>query len=628
MAANPLQSMGFWRGFEGAIEIAVPMTVAGVVFFRIKGLMEQASMGRPLTALEVFVLLGAMTAVVSWAVSRQMYLSGRRKPVVIAVMSTLFSFGAIYGLVKLLASGFEASCTDVYEGVIIELSSVWKNQTGLACQVGEIAGNNYIPGALIRPAWDGQASGLLWVFMSVIATFASVAMRDVRVRPTQIVKKLYKLLEYAPASGLDGVLGEKAKNGKVQACSNSTFWGEICGQLYSADKKFEPGEWCGRCNQTYTKADFELTFNIVTLFSDNIDLLNMLEKKDTLSWDVPGRIPADGRQSGVERWVVIGQVTVPDVLSVSQLLSITHAQLDDWKSDNDRVQSAIDLAKKRASKLYGWIWFGRQTKRLTYARPTNKVLMAVGTTRLRDLITDSGDELYLQLDIGLLPLEMRTAFYKTFRDEKRVPRYQNSKLDVWVPIAPRLSAELAGMWVPRVEGEALRKWLATGRLQEEGKRGITIPVPYTVYDAPEEEIQQVIDESIQQLVEADVAPEPSPAEKMDLTDIFDFGQEETPVSEPTMEETSPVVEAIEDNQVVEPAVEETITVEPEIAPEIYIEPGTLDIVRVPYNRAQTEPDLTVKRIGASISEWEWLEPEQIQMMRQQVLVLVDSTKVK
>ncbi len=628
MAANPLQSMGFWRGFEGAIEIAVPMTVAGVVFFRIKGLMEQASMGRPLTTLEVFVLLGAMTAVVSWAVSRQMYLSGRRKPVVIAVMSTIFSFGAIYGLVKLLASGFEASCTDVFEGVLVELSSVWKDQKGLACQVGQIAGNNYIPGALIRPAWDGQASGLLWVFMSVVATFASVAMRDVRVRPTKIVKKLYKLLEYAPASGLDGVLGDKAKDGRVQACSNSTFWGEICGQLYSADKKFEPGEWCGRCNQTYTKADFELTFNIVTLFSDNIDLLNMLEKKDTLSWDVPGRIPADGRQSGVERWVVIGQVTVPDVLSVSQLLSITHARLDDWQSDNERTQSAIDLAKKRASKLYGWIWFGRQTKRLTYARPTNKVLMAVGTTRLRDLITDSGDELYLQLDIGLLPLEMRTAFYKTFLDEKRVPRYQNSKLDVWVPIAPRLSAELAGMWVPRVEGEALRKWLATGRLQEEGKRGITIPVPYTVYDVPEEEpVQQVIDQTVQQLVEEDVAPERKVTEQMDLTDIFDFGQEETPVIEPTVADLEgPLVDSEEPDQPVQEI--SVVNVEPEIIPDIYIEPGTLDIIRVPYNRAQTEPDLNVKRIGASISEWEWLEPEQIQMMRQQVLVLVDSTKTK
>ena len=78
MGAKPLQSMGFWRGFEGAIEIAVPVTIAGFVFIRIKGLMQQVSMGRSLTSLEVFVLLGAMTAVISWAVSRQMYLNGRR----------------------------------------------------------------------------------------------------------------------------------------------------------------------------------------------------------------------------------------------------------------------------------------------------------------------------------------------------------------------------------------------------------------------------------------------------------------------------------------------------------------------------------------------------------------------
>ena len=50
--------------------------------------------------------------------------------------------------------------------------------------------------------------------------------------------------------------------------------------------------------------------------------------------------------------------------------------------------------------------------------------MALGTTRLRDLITDSGEDLYLQLDIGLLPVEMRTAFKKTFLDERRGPRFQ------------------------------------------------------------------------------------------------------------------------------------------------------------------------------------------------------------
>ena len=622
MPAKPLESMGYWRGFEGGIEIAVPVTVAGFMFFRIKSIMETPSMGRTLTTLEIFVMLGAMTAVISWAVSRQMFLGGKRRPVSIAVLATCFSFAAVYGLTKLLASGFETSCLKVYEGTMVSLSSIWGSNTGIACQIGGIAGNNYIPGALIRPAWNGQMSGVLLAYLTIVATFSSVAMRDVRVRPTNVVRNLYKLLEYAPATGEKGALGDKVKDGKIQACSNATFWGEICGQVYSANKKFEPGEWCGRCNQTYVKADFELTFNIVTLFTDNIDLLNSLEKKDTLSWDVPGRIPADGRQSGVERWVVVGQVTVPDVLSVSQLLSIAHAQFDTWNSKDERVQAAIDLAKKRASKLYGWIWFGRQTKRLTYARPTNKVLMAVGTTRLRDLVTDSGDELYLQMDIGLLPLEMRSAFLKTFKDEKRGARYQNSKADIWVPIAPRLSADLAGLWVPRIEGEALRKWLATGRLQEEGKRGITTPCPYHVYEEPEEEvIQEVLEQVIQEeIVEVPVSKE------LDLTDIFDFGDETpTPTKSKNTEEISIEVPAL---VLEEESVEKLSVVHPPKAPEIYVTPGSLDIVRVPYNRHQTEPDMQVFRVGDSLSEWTWMEPEQIQMLRQQVLVLVDGSKHK
>ena len=149
-------------------------------------------------------------------------------------------------------------------------------------------------------------------------------------------------------------------------------------------------------------------------------------------------------------------------------------------------------------------------------------------------------------------------------------------------------------------------------------------IPYTVYEQPEEEaIQEVIDQTVQQLIEEDVAPENARPEQMDLTDIFDFGQEDTPVSDPTQDEEEV---SLNDEQ---PESEISIVEsEPELVPDIYIEPGSLDIIRVPYNRAQTEPDLMVKRIGASISEWEWLEPEQIQMMRRQVLVLVDSTKIK
>ena len=115
------------------------------------------------------------------------------------------------------------------------------------------------------------------------------------------------------------------------------------------------------------------------------------------------------------------------------------------------------------------------SKRLTYAKQ-NKVLMAMGTTRLRDLITDSGETLNFQLDVGLLPVEMRSAFHMSFVDkEPDQDRYQNSKYDIWLPIGPKLSANFAGLWVPRVEGDALRKWLSVGRLQKKGKRGVTHP---------------------------------------------------------------------------------------------------------------------------------------------------------
>ena len=619
MSVAPLESVGYWRAAEGSVEIAVPVITAGYCFWRVKNIVETPAMGKPLTSLELFVLLGAMVAVISWAVSRQMFIGGKRKPISIAVLAICFSLGAVFGLTKTAVSGFETACVDDLEGAIVEVAAIWNEKEEKVCQIGGVPGNAYVAGALIRPAWSGKGSLSLWMFLTMVAALSSVAMRDVRVRPTKIVRKLYKLLELAPAAGIDGIMGDKPKDGRIQACANSTFWGEICGQTYSADKKFEPGEWCARCNQTYTKADFELTFNVVTLFTDNIDLLNMLEKKDTLSWDVPGRIPADGRQSGVERWVVIGQVSVPDVLSVSQLLSIAHSQLKKWNSDDERTQSAIDLAKERASKLYGWIWFGRQTKRLTYARPTNKVQMAVGTTRLRDLISDSGDELYLQLDIGLLPVEVRSAFYKTFLDEKRSPRHQNTKVDMWVPIAPRLTADLAGLWVPRVEGDALRKWLSTGRLQEEGKLGVTIPCPYNVFEAPEEEEESVLSVASDPVMEEEV--EEQPETELDLTEIFDFGGDDE-----VEKDTSPPPEVPEESPSMMPM--PVISKPLAVVEAPNVKAGSLDIVRVPYNRSQTEPDMQALRVGDSLSEWLWMEPEQIQLLRQQVLVLTDSNAAK
>ena len=61
--------------------------------------------------------------------------------------------------------------------------------------------------------------------------------------------------------------------------------------------------------------------------------------------------------------------------------------------------------------------------------------------------------------------------------------------------------------------------------------------------------------------------------------------------------------------------------------DLHLDPGVLDIVRVPFNNLQTEPKLDGSDLGNSIAEWEWFEPEQIQLLRQHCLVLVDSTKL-
>ncbi|MCA9571659.1 MAG: hypothetical protein KC656_27660, partial [Myxococcales bacterium] len=146
---------------------------------------------------------------------------------------------------------------------------------------------------------------------------------------------------------------------------------------------------------------------------------------------------------------------------------------------SEDVQGAIELAQKRASRLAAWIWIGPMADRLTYARPTERAILALGPSRLRDLMLDAGEPLTLQLDVGLLPLELRTAFRKTFLDPERAPVRQNTKQDLWVPVAPDTSA-LAGTWVPRMEGTALRRWVSLDRLRPAEVRGVTTPLPYVL----------------------------------------------------------------------------------------------------------------------------------------------------
>ena len=100
--------------------------------------------------------------------------------------------------------------------------------------------------------------------MSVMAITSSVAFRDKRLIPSGVVKESI-VLQYAPAAGLDGVLGEKAKDGRVRAAPTQHFGERFVGKYYSADKVFEP-EMVWPLQSKHVKAERELKFTIITLY--------------------------------------------------------------------------------------------------------------------------------------------------------------------------------------------------------------------------------------------------------------------------------------------------------------------------------------------------------------------------
>lgn len=553
--ANPLKAMGKWRGFEGAIEITVPITMLGATWYFVYSTLATASPGRAMTNIEVWSLLGCATAVSAWAISRQMYLGRKRNPRSLVIAGSLVSLLLAYLTGNRVAASFKSQCSDKLMGEMTMLTPVdvanifvgMQVEGTLVCQAGEVADNPYLIGTLFRPAWDGAISIPLLLFLVLIAALASLAFRDVRLAPTGISFKVAQMLRFAPSAGSASAMGEPApKKGKVVACDQATLWGETCGQIYSVEKEWYPGEWCQRCQQPFKKAPRRFTFKVVSLFTGDVDVLNGIERIDTVSWTRGDPISPDARLSGMERWVHLGTIDFPDVITVAQTLAIVHELIGGWAGDDVRKKLASDAATRRASKVACWFWSGSLSHRLTYARPTTDVKLAIGPQRLRDIIEDASEELWLQLDIGLLPLELRTGFKKTFVEDGRAPNLENSKFDLWVPTAKPMAGGVApGLWVPRVEGDALRKWLSTDRLRDDSIKGVSIPLPYLRFN-PEKR--------------------------------GDPGSDAAPKA------------------------------------------GSIDLARYPLGPAAMEP-VKERTIGASLAEWDWLEWEQIELLRREALVM-------
>ena len=103
----------------------------------------------------------------------------------------------------------------VIESSIVENMNGKDPNIATLCQVGGIPGNNYVPGTLVRPSWNGIISIPIWGLLVGISICTAVAFRDKRLRKSKIVRDLYKLLEYAPGTGLNGALGDRSFRWRV-----------------------------------------------------------------------------------------------------------------------------------------------------------------------------------------------------------------------------------------------------------------------------------------------------------------------------------------------------------------------------------------------------------------------------
>jgi len=571
VSVDPLKSLGGWRAAEGAVEVTIPLLVVGTAWYQARGLFAAPTAARSLTPIELLVVLGACAALTGWMASRQMIQLRRRSPWSIVLLALVYVGGIMAFLPGWARDGFDAACKDTYQGEIIassdlsRLDLVGRPDTGpVVCRIGGVPDNAYLPGALLRPSWYGALGAQHWAWVFGVAGISALGLRDRRLRPTSMVVNLLALLRYAPALGHQTSMGKPpAKDGKLVACSNATLWGEPCGQIYAAERVWQDGEWCGRCGKPFRRAEREVQLKVVTLFTADVDVLNGIEGTDTVGWERDaGSDRGDARPSGMERWVQVGAVSLPDVLTVAQTLSIIHDLLPIWGSNGgERIRDAAALATRKASRVSAWIWFGSMAARLTYARPTNRAVLAIGPTRLRDLISEGGEELWLQLDVGLLPLELRWGHRKPPSQEGGRPYIQDSKMDLWIPVAPPSPPKAQiGLWVPRIEGEALRTWISTKRLPH-----------------------------------ADLS-----------------GDDSYPIAYRPLRKSAPAGRSADEAAAPAPAV-------PELEPP---RPGSLDFVRQPLDPEGEEPT-GEQVVGASIAEWAWMEWEQIQLLRQQCLVLVE-----
>lgn len=477
MADPRLERVGRQSALEAYLEGQVPVILAGAWWYWLSVLLSTPTASRSYSSLELTLLLSAGAGLAAWAASRVMYLFGGRRPAVFALAGVVVAVTAVWVLDRRTDDLYTEYCETTVRGALLPPSplSVGPGVFVSTCVADASPDSPYLPGAILRRPWAGSSDLGLVTLLSILLLGATggLAFRDRRIRRTRLGVLMIEAFAFGRGAGLAAVRGEEGDGKQIIMCDNPTLWGELCGQLYW-DDAIDADKPCVRCGFNFHPGENVLV-RTIGLTSDRVDQLNILESNysphEPWRQGSPARNPEHISLSarGVPRWENMGEFKLPRMITMAQALEILA----------DRVSggSAAGLTKARASRISAWVWFlpggGRWLPNLA-VQPGARYTLAAATERLGDVLDRHPGTPFLQLDIGLIPVQLR------FGNRRRGAENLNQNLIVWVPMrSPHERGERAVSWVPRVETAALRTWLSVVRRsgKEEDRLDVDV-MPY------------------------------------------------------------------------------------------------------------------------------------------------------
>lgn len=484
---------------EATAEGTLPLFSALLVLLLVERQLSFPQAGKPLTDLEVVLALGLVVSCTGWAVGRLCFLLGMRMPLSI----TLVSLGFHSLLLGLMSDGsselFRVVCRED-GGRLAEVRPLetmergWmlssENHLLKVCRMNAPEPGPFTPGVLLRPAWQGSSQLLPWgmPLLLLVGLMSTLGLRDRRIFRSGMPRVIWSFLRLASAGGGSTAWrspdSPPARGGPWQACNNATLWGEPCGQLYLASHSFARGEPCVRCGLLFRPAP-TLTLAVVALRYGDIDFLNGLESREARIWR-QGEPQPPAPLTSEPRWVSLLEVQLPDVISVSQAIALVLEAIQARPTMALGAGRALDLIFRQASRVTAWAWFSAETPDLSSGIPVRELELMSGAQRLRDVYGHRSGWKGFQLDIGLLPVDLRLGLWKPPEalagEQLRLDggtRYNNRQV-FWLPVSrAAVSEEAHTLWVPRVEGEGLRTWLTLTSRQAHLR-----PAPYYWSDCP------------------------------------------------------------------------------------------------------------------------------------------------